>query len=98
MSEYSGFTGIGPVIARHRSDILPVLVLEVGLQVDEFMLVALKQDVTQDVEAQVHNDGEVSVCFKSTQALLKAINAKVLLLDLYQLVDVVLQLVVLQLR
>lgn len=62
------------------------------------MLVTLKQNVPKDVEAQVHNDGEVFVGFKSAEALLQTVHPKVLLLDLDQLVDMVLELMVLELR
>lgn len=62
------------------------------------MLVALEQDVPEDIEAEVDNDREVLVCLESAEALLQTVHSEVLLLDLDELVDVVLELVVLELK
>jgi hypothetical protein len=62
------------------------------------MLLAFKEHVPNDVEAQINQNLEVLVCLEFGKNLLKAVLAKVLLLDLDELVDMIFQLMTLQLE
>jgi hypothetical protein len=61
------------------------------------MLVALVKDIPQDIEAKVDQGLQVLVGLVLAQNFLQSFEAKVLLLDLDQLIDMVSQLVTLKL-